>query len=311
MRLSRNISIVIYGLVLFISCSTPNVQPPAFDGDRAYGYLVKQVEFGPRVPGSEASALCRDYLYHHFNGLGLDVDSQAFNYFDPYSQHDTTMINVIASWRPDGEENADAIILMAHYDCRPRTDFASDSTLFNEPIDGASDGASGVAVLMEMANMFAAQPPSCRVDLVLVDGEDWGMSGDPDNYCLGSKAFVRAGIRGKYRFGFVVDLIGDSSQQIYREAYSEQYAKALNDVVWNTASRLGIESFKDSVKFSVIDDHLPLNTAGVPTVNLIDLDYSWWHTEFDTPDKCSGQSLANVGKVLAEIIYNPNLWPQK
>ena len=300
---------MICAIAISVACSSPDVQSPTFDGDRAFGYLVKQVEFGPRVPGSEASAQCRDYFYNHFGKLGLAVDSQVFDYFDPYSKHDTTMVNVIASWRPKDQQNPDAIILMAHYDCRPRTDFASDTMLLNEPIDGASDGASGVAVLMEMANLFAQQPPPCRVDLVMVDGEDWGMAGDTDNYCLGSKAFVRSGIRGKYRFGVVVDLVGDSSQQIYREAYSERYAKALNDVVWETAARLGIQSFKDSVGAMIIDDHLPLKTAGVPTIDLIDLDYTWWHTEFDTPDKCSGQSLQNIGTVLTEIIYNRKLWP--
>jgi hypothetical protein len=106
-----------------------------------------------------------------------------------------------------------------------------------------------------------------------------------------------------------VDLVGDSDQQIFREAYSERYAKELNDMVWGTALRLGVKTFEDSVKYVVLDDHLSLNISGVPAVNIIDLDYRYWHTEFDTPDKCSAEALSNVGKVLAEIIYNPTLWP--
>lgn len=291
-----------------VSCSSPHVHPPKFNGKRAFEYLEKQVEFGPRVPGSAASAECRDYFYNYFRELGLVVDSHAFDYLDPYSQKNITMVNVIASYRPEASHEP-GIILMAHYDSRPRTDFASVPELKDKPIDGANDGASGVAVLMEMANLFAEKPPERAVDLVLVDGEDWGKSGDHANYMIGSREFARRGVRGKYLFGIVVDLIGDSDQQIFREAYSERYAKEVNDMVWAAAERLEVSTFEDSVRFVVVDDHLSLNISGVPTINIIDMDYRYWHTEFDTPDKCSEESLVNVGKVLAEIVYNPTLWP--
>ena len=295
-------------LTLILSCSSTHVQPPKFDGQRAFTYLENQVEFGPRVPGSEASAKCRDYFYDFFAGVGLPVDSQAFPYLDPYSGRNITMVNVIASYRPESYYGK-GIVIMAHYDSRPRTDFASVPELAENPIDGANDGASGVAVLMELANMITAKPPERPVDLVLVDGEDWGKSGDHANYMIGSREFARRGVRSKYLFGIIVDLIGDSDQQIYREAYSERYAKELNDMVWGTAARLGVNTFEDSVKYVVVDDHLSLNISGVPAVNIIDMDYGYWHTEFDTPDKCSAESLTNVGKVVADIIYNPYLWP--
>ncbi len=296
------------GVFICLSCSSPRIQPPKFDGDRAYGYLVKQVEFGPRVPGTEASAQCRRYLCEHFSQLGLQVDSQVFDYDDPYSQTGIIMVNVVASALNESDA---AVVLMAHYDCRPRAEYASDPELMERPIDGANDGASGVAVLMEMANLFAERKPPGRVDLVLVDGEDWGKPGDHDNYMLGSREFARRGIRDRYRFGIVVDLVGDSDQQIYREAFSERYAKPLNDVIFETAARLEIETFYDSVKHPVLDDHISLNIGGVLSADIIDFDYAYWHTEFDTPDKCSGESLANVGRVLAEIVYNPELWPEK
>ncbi len=298
-------------IVFLLSCSPSYSPPPEFDGDRAFGYLVRQVEFGPRVPGSDASARCRDFYYRHFQNLNLDVDSQAFIYFDRYSGENISMVNVVASFKPEATPDEKGIVLVAHYDSRPRTDFASDTLLMDKPIDGANDGASGVAVLMEMANLFAAQPPPVLVDLVLVDGEDWGKMGDHAAFAIGSKEYARTGIRNKYRVGIVVDLVGGSSQQIFREAYSERFAKAVNDMVWDAAARLGIETFIDSVKHMVVDDHLPLNLSGVPAIDLIDLDYDYWHTEFDTPDKCSPRSLANVGRVLAEIVYNPSLWPEK
>jgi Zn-dependent M28 family amino/carboxypeptidase len=281
-------------LVLAVSCADKREPPPAFDSQRAYRYLVEQVDFGPRVPGSRASAECRDFFSNHFMGLGACVDSQAFMFFDPYSQTDIPLTNIIAQFTGT-DETAKAVVLMAHYDSRPRTDYASDSTLKDDPIDGANDGASGVAVLMELGNLFAQKAPPCNVDLVLVDGEDWGKPRDLDYYLLGSREFARRGIREKYRFGIVIDMIGDSSQQLYREGYSERSCRALNDAVWGAAA----------------DDHLSLISAGVPAIDIIDFDYPYWHTEFDTPDKCSPTALANVGRVLVEIIYNPSLWPEK
>jgi Zn-dependent M28 family amino/carboxypeptidase len=301
-------SIITIGVIL-VSCSQTRTTPPDFDGERAYQYLQAQVAFGPRVPGSDASAACREWLVQHFSELGGTVDSQAFTLFDPYSQSDIPMMNIISTFAGTGK-TTERILLMAHYDSRPRTDYARNPKLRDQPLAGANDGASGVAVLMELANLFTRQLPPVNIDLVLVDGEDWGKSGDYEYYLLGSREFARRGIRGRYRFGIVIDMIGDSSQQIYREGYSEQYHPTLTDALWKTAARLGITTFRDSVGNAIIDDHLSLNTAGVPAVLVIDFDYPYWHTEQDTPDKCSAESLANVGRVLAEFVYNPRLWPQ-
>jgi Zn-dependent M28 family amino/carboxypeptidase len=296
-------------LVIF-GCGSPPPEPPAFDGDRAYEYLVEQVAFGPRVPGSEPWRECREYYYRHFESLGLEVDSQSFAFFDPYSRADVPLVNVIARHRGgDGEQPA--ILLGAHWDTRPRTDFHSDTTRINEPIQGANDGASGVAILMELANLFAQQSPGINVDLVLFDGEDWGESGDLDYYLIGSKHFASKGIRRDYRFGIIVDMIGDKDQQIYREAFSERFYQPLNDMIWNQAAKDSILTFHDSVKHTVIDDHLPIAAAGVPTVLIIDFDYPYWHTEFDTVDKCSAEALDNVGEVLVNILWNPDVWPEK
>ncbi|HWR82408.1 MAG TPA: M28 family peptidase [Candidatus Deferrimicrobium sp.] len=292
------------------SCAREDISVPTFDGQRAYRYLCEQVAFGPRVPGGLASANCRAYFRQHFVPAGASIDSQSFSFFDLDSGAAIPMVNLIATFR-GSQSHAPGIVLMAHYDSRPRTDYAGDPALLNRPIDGANDGASGAAVLMELANLFTKTPPPCDVDLVLVDGEDWGKAGNTDHYLLGSREFSRRGIRGRYRFGIIIDMVGDSSQQIYREAYSEVSARSLNDAVWGCAARLGVASFRDSVKHSVIDDHLSLISSGVPAVDIIDFDYPYWHTENDTPDKCSPTALANVGRVLAELIYNPSLWPKQ
>ena len=290
-----------------MSCSTSKIIPPEFNGVRVYEYLEQQVVFGPRAPGTEASGKCRDYFYKFFVKNGLRIDSQQFIYPDPYSGNNIEMVNVIVSINQDVNP-LNRIVLMAHYDCRPRTDFAFDTLLKDKPIDGANDGASGVAVLMELANLFKEKAPQCGIDLVLVDGEDWGKAGDLANYLSGSREFARRGIRGKYRFGIIVDMVGEKEQQFYREGYSEKFSKPLNDLVWKTVADLGINTFIDSIKYTILDDHLSLQSAGIPAIDIIDFDYPEWHTEFDTPDKCSPQSLANVGRVLTEIIYNPSKW---
>jgi len=297
-------------LLVCLGCSN-DVTPPEFDGNRAYEYLKDQVAFGPRVPGTEAWSECRSYFYEHFTNLGLEIDSQVFTFNDPYTGVDTPLVNVVVRFRGDPSDDK-AVLLLAHWDSRPRTDFHTDSTLRDtEPIDGANDGASGVAILMELANLLSIRSPKSNVDLVLADGEDWGKVGHPEDYCIGSRHFAQQGIRGKYHFGIVIDMIGDRNQHIFREENSERFSKPVNDMIWETARDLGVTTFRDTVLHSVIDDHLPLNVGGVPTADIIDFDYPYWHTEFDTPDKCSPESLANVGNVLAEIIYRPSLWPQK
>ncbi len=307
----RIILLLVVACLAVAGCGTSTIVPPEFDGNRAYGYLVDQVEFGPRVPGSDSWTECRGYYYRHFEELGLQVDSQVFGFYDPYSKQDLPLVNVIARFR-GGEDDELPVLLVAHWDTRPRTDFHSDTTKIDQPIQGANDGASGVAVLMELANMLAERPPNTNIDILLDDGEDWGKVGDSDYYLMGCKHFAAAdgGIRGKYRFGIVVDMVGDKDQRILREELSETYFPELNDLIWRTAAELGVETFVDSVCEGILDDHIAISAAGVPTVDIIDFEYPFWHTENDTPDKCSAEALKNVGTVLAHILYDRSIWPK-
>lgn len=295
-------------IAMMVGCSASRVEPPLFDGERAFEYLVRQVKLGPRVPGTDAWKQARTLYYTHFQSFGMAVDSQAFEFFDPYSRTEKTLVNVIArvkGTRPEGPP----ILLVAHYDSRPRTDQHSDPLRRTDSLIGANDGASGVAVLLEMANLFAAKPPESDIEILLVDGEDWGMEGDPEHYLLGARYFASRGIHGKYRFGIVIDMVGGKDMQIFREVYSDRYNKPLNDMVWNAAGRLALPAFRDSVKHVVLDDHLPINAGSVPAIVLIDFDYPYWHTERDIPVNCSAGSLEQVGRLLAEIAYNRSLWP--
>lgn len=308
----RHRFILVLILVILFSqwgCGTAQISPPEFDGQNGMQYLEEQVAFGPRVPGSQAWSACRQYLVNHFISNGLAVDSQTFSFFDRYSGSDKELVNIVASYR-GGDKNAKALLLVAHWDSRPRADNSVDPLYTDSAIAGANDGASGVAVLMELARMFSERGPQSNVDFLLVDGEDWGKSGDNDLYLLGARHFAAQGLRDRYRFAIVIDMIGDSSQQIYREGYSERFALELNDYVFQTAAQLGLSTLIDSVKYTVLDDHLALNSGGIPSIVLIDFDYPSWHTVDDTPDKCSAASLETVGKLLAYVAYNPSTWPE-
>ncbi|HUV31255.1 MAG TPA: M28 family peptidase [Acidobacteriota bacterium] len=304
----RSVLLQCFVMSLMFGCSKQDVVPPEFNGQRAFSYLVGQVEFGPRVPGTEASEACRSYLVRHFQSLSFEVDSQSFSFYDPYSRSDVPLVNVIARFHGT-DDAARSIVLMAHYDSRPRTDYAFDSTLRDQPIDGANDGASGVAVLMELGNLMAERPPRCNLDLVLVDGEDWGRLGDDEYYLLGSRHFAASGIRDRYRFGIVVDMVGDANQEIFREEFSQKFVTELNDFVWSTARQLNLSTFQDTTRHAMMDDHLSLNVGGVPAVLIVDFDYPYWHTEYDRPDRCSAESLENVGRLLAQIVYTSS-WPK-
>jgi len=306
--LVSSIIVVLTGIPL--SCNRSTVEVPPFNGNRSFAHLERQVAFGPRVPGSEAARQCRQFYYEFLDSLKIPVDSQTFDFVDPYSNQTLPLVNVVASVEGT-DPQVGRIVLMAHYDSRPRAEYAVNPKLRETPIDGANDGASGVAVLLELATLMAEVQPPCSVDLVLVDCEDWGKPGDHELYMIGSREFANRGIRGKYRFGIVVDMIGDKNQQIYREGYSQVYCRPVNDMVWKAAADLGITTFYDTVGYKILDDHLSLNTGGVPTIDIIDFDYPFWHTEMDTPDKCSALALENVGRVLTKIIYDPSLWPSK
>lgn len=272
---------------------------PEFNADRAFQLLVMQTDLGPRVPGSAAWQQFQSLAKGFFDSLGVDYETQPFTYPD-YLRGDTVdLVNWIVHINP-GKSNR--ILLAAHYDSRPRADYDPDTTLRSEPIPGANDGASGTAVLMHLCELMAASPPDAGVDLIFFDGEDYGPPGRSDQYLLGSTHYA-SNHKDDYDFGIVIDMIGDSDLDIYREVFSDRYVKNVNDLVWSTAARLGIPAFIDSLKYEVIDDHLPLISGGIPTIDVIDFDYPYWHTHADTPDKCSPASLAAVGRVLLDVVY--------
>lgn len=278
---------------------------PTFVGAKAFEYLKAQTDFGSRVPGSTAHSQCLLYLQKTMQEFADAVTIQEFTHIG-YDNKPIRMANIISSFNLKASTR---ILLVAHWDSRPRADQDSNQKNREQPILGANDGASGVAVLMEIARHLKETPPKIGVDMIFVDGEDYGKEGDNQNYLLGSRYFTKNLPPGfSPMFGIVVDMVGDAQLTIKKERYSLKYAPDVVERVWSTAANLGFEQFSPMLQGWVTDDHLPFNEVGIKTINLIDFEYPdesnmYWHTTQDTPDKCSPESLEAVGTVLMQVIY--------
>lgn len=297
-------------LIFVLSCNSdkkpkPQVEPkvqisiPEFNADSAFEYLKKQVSFGARVPNTKAHEDCKNFLVAEISKYADAVNLQKFTHF--YLGKIFNLTNIIASFNLNSGYR---ILLCAHWDSRPYADEEKEASKKIQPVPGANDGASGVAVLLEIARILKENPPPIGVDIVFFDGEDLGASGDLENFCIGSKYFAKNKSPNYLpQFGILLDMVGDKELEIYKEENSVKYAPDVVNYVWSIARELGIYEFKESVKHSVYDDHIPLNEAGIRTIDIIDFDYPYWHTTEDTPDKCSPESLKKVGTVVLNVIY--------
>lgn len=257
-----------------------------FDGQRALADVEAQVAFGPRTPGSSGHAQILEWMQSELSAAGWDSRIQSAEMLGHPIQ------NVIA-YR--GNETP-KIILAAHYDTRMVADNDPDPTQHTEPVPGANDGASGVAVLLELARVLPKESPP--IWLVFFDAEDNGRIEGWD-WILGSQAFVKE-LDFHPDAVVIVDMIGDADQNIYIERNSNP---KLVKEIWDIASELGYEeSFIPEPKYSMFDDHTSFLQAGIPAIDIIDFDYLYWHTTSDTVDKVSAESLERVGKTLQEWI---------
>jgi glutaminyl-peptide cyclotransferase len=255
-----------------------------FDGQRAYQYALDQCAIGPRPPGSDAGWATGDYIVTHLEELGWEVETQEFRY------QGLALRNIIGKL---GE--GPMVILGAHYDTRPVAD--RDPEHLNEPIIGGNDGASGVAVLLELADVLPDYELKNEVWLAFFDAEDMGrLDGWP--WCVGS-SYMAENLAVEPEYVIVVDMVGDSQQELYYEGNSDA---VLRRKVWGIASQLGYEQFIPHRRHTITDDHLPFARRGIPAVDIIDFDYPYWHTIEDTCDKIGPGSLERVGRVLEELL---------
>jgi Zn-dependent M28 family amino/carboxypeptidase len=264
------------------------VAPPAeFSGELALGWAAWQMGLGPRIPGLPAHEQATAGIAAQLTEVGWQVYRQEFPY------QGTALTNIVAS---HGEGPEGAVILGAHYDTRPRADLDPEDTTV--PVPGANDGASGVAVLLEIGRVLSLQETLPPVWLVFFDGEDAGSLAGWE-WIVGSTYFV-ASLDSAPASAVIVDMVGDADLQLFWERGSDP---TLRQQIWDVASSLGYTAFVPEERHALLDDHTPFLQAGIPAIDIIDFDYPYWHTAADTLDKISADSLEQVGRtVLAWLL---------
>lgn len=273
---------MLIGLVWLSGCARGTPTPQVFDGQRAYGWVERQCALGPRVPGSAARDAAAEMFRAELEALGWTVAEQGFDY------HGVRVRNVLA-WRGEGE----AVLVGAHYDSRASADREDPM----QAVPGANDGASGAAVLLELARTVEVNWRKQRVYLAFFDAEDQGeLNGWP--WSVGAEAMAagwEASGHPPLQAVVIVDMVGDADLQLFYDGNSDA---TLRETLWTLAAQAGYAAFVPRVKYFMIDDHLPFAQRGIPAVDVIDFDYPYWHTTRDTPDKVAPTSLEAVGRVV-------------
>jgi glutaminyl-peptide cyclotransferase len=281
MRMLKRYRFSVAGLIILlvslVACS--GTESLAFDGAMAYEHVVAQCDFGFRPPGSEALRATGDYIIAELERLGWAVETQEFTYRD-------TLVRNIVGRLGEGP----VVVVGAHYDTRRSADMEDAGV----PVMGANDGASGVAVLLELARTLDRDKLRNEVWLAFFDAEDNGNL-DGWNWCIGS-GYMAENLTITPAAVVVVDMVGDADQGLYLERNSDL---ALQTQLWDVAASLGYaDAFVAEYEYAIFDDHVPFARRGVPAVDIIDFDYEYWHTTQDTPDKVSAISLERVGRVM-------------
>lgn len=282
----RNFLIYLAIIISASGCQAPpeGREDQLFDGQRALELAAQQVEIGPRYPGSPGHAQIQVWLAQELAEWGWQVDRQEFSY------QGVELVNVIGRSDFDGDP---MYLLGAHYDTRPVAD--QEREVAPGPVIGANDGASGVAVLLELARVLPPDEMQCQLRLAFFDGEDSGDLAGWD-WIVGS-SYLAENLDQAPTGVVIVDMVGDRDLNLPKERNSSD---ELQQEIWSTAQELGYSAFEDRQGYSMLDDHTPFLRAGIPAVDIIDFDYPYWHTEQDTLDKISAQSLDAVGRTLQQ-----------
>ena len=263
---------------------------PAFDAGRAFEHIRQLVAIGPRPPGSSGSRQAREYIIAELKRSGITATEQRFDAVTPFGP--MQMTNVLA--RIPGQR-PERLLIGGHYDTKLYRQFR---------FVGANDGGSSTAMLLELGRVLAQRKSPLTIELAFFDGEEallpnWG---EGDN-TYGSRHYVAAaqkdGSLGTVKGLVLVDMVGDRQLNILREGHSTRW---MMDLIWASAARLGHRAAFLDEGFAVDDDHRPFLVAGVPAVNVIDLDYAAWHTPNDTLDQVSARSLQFVGDVVLDAL---------
>jgi hypothetical protein len=271
-----------------------------FDGKTAFTYVERQMAFGPRVPGTPAHRATGDWILTQLRTRADTVIVQEIRHVT--RRGDTLRLrNFFARFRPAATER---VLFLAHWDTRPHADQSQNLGQQRLPVPGANDGASGVAVLLGVADALKQRAPAMGVDLLFVDGEDYGDFADSTDVLIGSRWFAAHQPPGyQPLFAVLFDMVGDKDLQIYQEGNSLAFAPEVVQRVWRVAADLGYErNFVPAARHTLTDDHVSLQRAGIHAIDVVDFDYLSWHTTDDTIDKVSAASLQIVGDVAVALV---------
>ncbi|PID95516.1 MAG: glutamine cyclotransferase [Bacteroidetes bacterium] len=292
------------------------VKVPEFNGQSAYDFVKKQVDFGPRVVNSKAHKKCGTYLVQTLSQYADTVFEQNAK-VRAYNQSILNIKNIIASFNPEKEKR---VLLASHWDSRPFADYDKDKKNHWTPIDGANDGASGVGVLLEVARLLKQHPINIGIDIILFDAEDYGapqfvQTTQQDDWALGSQYWSKNPHTYGYQanYGILLDMVGASNARFPKEAFSLYYAPNVVNKVWRMAKQLNYgEYFIEEEGTTIMDDHYYVNQlTNIPMIDIIHLDnttdnntfFEHWHTTKDNIDIIDKETLRIVGDVLLHVIY--------
>jgi len=302
-RKTRRLALFAAAAALFLTaCPSEHGPRTAFNGSEALGFVKTQLDFGTRVPGTPPHEKCGDWITSQMKQFADTVIEQRWTHVT--AAGDTLPLrNILARFRPNATQR---VLYLTHWDTRPVSDGAKDPAERKLPMPGANDGASGVALFVELARVLHRTPPNVGVDLLFVDGEDYGtFVPDQVDVLLGSKYFAQHLPSPDYQplYGVLFDMIGDRDLDIYEEGNSLEHSPEVVSLVWRKAADLGYAKyFIPSPGGAVIDDHLPLIDVGLHVIDVLDIDYPYHHTPQDTFDKVSAQSLQIVGDVATALV---------
>lgn len=287
-----------------------------FKADSAYAHIANQVAIGPRVPGTPSHEECAQYIVETLTRYAADSLIVQKGEVRAHTGEILPITNILARYNPDQPRR---VLLLAHWDTRPWADNERSPELRGKPIPGANDGASGVSVLLEIARNFQMRNPEVGVDLLFVDAEDFGSSeafdGDPDSWCLGTQYWIEHLPYGedtpRPAYAVLLDMVGGKNARFHQELFSQHYAQNITNKIWAEAASLGYgDVFLTKSGAAVTDDHVFLNQAGIPAVDIIESINEHtgsfpptWHTHSDDLDNIDLKSLDAVGRTVLNIIY--------
>ena len=293
-------------IIVFGCSQQQSVEVPRFSGVKAFQYLEKQCEFGPRNPGSTGHKEFANYLENFLKERFDNILIQEFEYIEPVTESLRKGKNFIVQFNQDAKYR---LLIGAHWDTRAISDQDKNIEHKTLPVLGANDGGSGTAILMTLYDMFTADEPPIGIDLVFFDAEDVGRSFEGNTFAIGSEFFSKNLPIKKPDFAIIVDMVGDKQLNLPIERFSYNIAPKKVKEIWDMAEDLSLNAFEKRIVEEIYDDHVPLwENAQIPAIDIIDfkypnLFYNHWHTQQDIPENCSPKSLEQVGTLLLNYIY--------